>query len=85
MSPSEYDSSIPYHFASDPFIPPSQRPVVALRARAGELRRMAQTATSAHTEAALVMLAQRFDALADKRAAERPSPAESDRSDDDPV
>ena len=40
-----------------------------LRTRSGELRQMAQTASTDDVEAALLRLADRFDALADERAA----------------
>ena len=44
--------------------------VSELRARADELRRMAQTATTADVQSALAVLAERFEALARKRSAE---------------
>jgi hypothetical protein len=46
------------------------RTVSELRTRADELRRMAQTARTADVHAALVALAERFEALAVSRAAE---------------
>ncbi len=54
----------------DVMVPLSQRTFTGLRARAVELRRMAHTATTQETRAALLVLAARFDALADRRAAE---------------
>jgi len=50
-----------------PFVPLSQRPISALRARAVELRQMAQSATTALTRTSLLTLAERFDDLADRR------------------
>lgn len=44
--------------------------VSELRARAVELLRMAQTASTADVQSALVVLAERFEALAAKRSAE---------------
>jgi hypothetical protein len=51
-------------------IPTSLRTVSELRTRADELRRMAQTARTAEVHAALVALAERFEALAVRRSAE---------------
>jgi hypothetical protein len=48
-------------------IPLSERPSSALRAKAAELRQMARTAKMEETRSALLVLAARFDALADKR------------------
>jgi hypothetical protein len=46
------------------------RIVSQLRARAAELRQMAQTATTADVQSALIVLAKRFESLAAKRSAE---------------
>jgi hypothetical protein len=53
----------------DPFIPLADRPISELRSRADELRRMAATARIAGARNALLKLADRFSALADRRAA----------------
>jgi (p)ppGpp synthase/HD superfamily hydrolase len=53
---------------SDQFCPLSERPVHQLRAKADEYRQMARTARTADVEASLLRLADRLDALADKRA-----------------
>ena len=53
---------------SDQFVTLSERPIHRLRARAHELRQMAGTARTADLQASLLRLADRFDALADKRA-----------------
>jgi hypothetical protein len=51
--------------------PANMRTVSELRARSDELRRMAATARTADVQAALVVLAERFDALAIRRSDER--------------
>jgi hypothetical protein len=51
--------------------PTHMRTVSELRARADELRRMAQTARTADVQDALVALAERFEGLAVTRSAER--------------
>jgi hypothetical protein len=51
-------------------IPLSERASSALGARADELRQMAATATTMETRVALENLAERFAALATKRATE---------------
>jgi hypothetical protein len=53
---------------SDQFVHLSERPIHQLRARANELRQMARTAGTADVQASLLALADRFDALANKRA-----------------
>ncbi len=53
---------------SDEFVPLSERPLHQLRARAIEFRQMARTARTADVQASLLMLADRYDDLADKRA-----------------
>jgi hypothetical protein len=56
------------------FVPLSQRPIGALRARAEELRLMARTATTVGTQIALLTLADRFDDLADRRVLDAKAP-----------
>jgi hypothetical protein len=53
---------------SDQFVTLSERPIHRLRARADELRQMARTARTVDVQVSLLKLADRFDALADKRA-----------------
>jgi hypothetical protein len=53
----------------NPPIPLSDRSISELRSKARELQEMAQTATTADVQTALLRLADRFFALADKRAA----------------
>jgi hypothetical protein len=48
------------------------RTVSQLRVRASELRRMAQAARTADVQTDLVVLAERFEALAVKRSVELP-------------
>ena len=50
---------------------PSDRSISELRSKADELRKMAQTASTADAQSALRKLADRFAALADRRAANR--------------
>jgi hypothetical protein len=52
------------------YVPLSQRSSDQLLARAEELRRMAQTATTTDVARALLTLADRYSALAAKRVAE---------------
>jgi hypothetical protein len=47
-----------------PLILSSQRPIDELRARGAELRRMAETATTADVKAALLQVADRYNRLA---------------------
>ena len=48
----------------------SKRSVAELRAKAAEYRRMVETARVLKTRAALIKIADRYDALADKREEE---------------
>jgi hypothetical protein len=57
------------------------RTVIELRERATELRRMAQTARAVDLDAALIALAERFEALAQARSVEQ---GYIDQSTDDP-
>jgi hypothetical protein len=50
-----------------------KRSVAELRAKAAEYRRLAETARVLKTRAALINLADRYDALADKREQEESS------------
>lgn len=60
---------------NDALIPLSERSISGLRARAAELRQMAQTATMEETRLSLLVLAARFDALADKRVVDSGRPS----------
>jgi (p)ppGpp synthase/HD superfamily hydrolase len=52
---------------NDAVVPLSKRSLSELRAKANEMRQMAQTATTAEVRAALLKLADRYDAMVTKR------------------
>ena len=58
-----------------PMSPYTDIPVEHMRARAAEIRQMAQTATTEETRIALLALADRFVALADEHSVDLGGPS----------
>jgi hypothetical protein len=65
-----YSPATSHVMADETYVPVSQRATAELRARANEFREMAATATNQETADALLRLAHRLDAVAQRRASE---------------